>query len=325
MKDISIGSAETSGPGKARGWLKLADYPDGRPMQTPVAIVTGARDGPTLWIHACVHCNEYCGTKIVHGLLRALDPNALAGRIVALPALNITAFRRNQRMSPFEGYGGGDMNRAFPGVVDGSLTQQMAFQVYRELRAHADYLVDFHTAHTADVRWAIYAAINDEVAEPGAAIARAWGYHDTLAAPKGMLVGSAMMTAAGDGIPAFIVEAGGKFQAFDPEAVNDGVERFHNVLRALGMLEGAVTDHGEIANFADFAWVHAGRGGLFRPAVRCGDRLETGTVLGTYFNLYGEEDGEATSPQPGTVLAIHPGPIMVNGETLVHIGLKNAR
>ncbi len=325
MKDIRIGSAATAGAGKAHGWLQLADYPDGTPMQTPVAIVTGVRDGPTLWVHACVHGNEYCGTRIVHGLLRSLDPQALAGRVVALPALNITAFHRNQRMSPFEGYGGGDMNRAFPGVENGSLTQQMAFRVYRELRAHADVLVDFHTAHTSDVRWALYAAINDKVARAGEKIAEAWGYRDTLAAPAGMLAGSAMMTAAADGIPAFIVEAGGKFQAFEPETVTDAVERFRNVLRMLEMLEGAITDYGPIANFPDFAWIHATRGGLFRPSVRCGERLEVGTVLGTYFDMYGERSGTAESPHAGTVLAIHPGPMMLNGETLVHIGLDNAR
>jgi predicted deacylase len=325
MQDIRIGSAVTNGPGQAQGWLKLADNPDGSPMQTPVVIVTGSRPGPTVWVHACVHGNEYCGTKIVHALLRSLDPRSLAGRVVALPALNISAFNRNQRTSPFEGYGGGDMNRAFPGVEAGSLTQQMAFRVYRELKAHADVLVDFHTAHTADVRWAIYAAGTPEVAAQGEKIARAWGYRDTLAAPAGMLTGSALSTAAGDGIPAFIVECGGKFQAFDGAAVADGAKRFANVLRALGMLEGAVEDHGPIANFTDFAWVHAPRGGLFRPAVRCGERLERGTVLGTYFTLWGDADGDAISPHAGTVLAIHPGPIMVNGDTLVHIGLHNAR
>jgi predicted deacylase len=325
MQDIRIGSATTAGTGRATGWLKLADNPDGSPMQTPVVIATGARPGPTVWVHACVHGNEYCGTKIVHAMLRSIDPAALAGRIVALPALNISAFNRNQRMSPFEGYGGGDMNRAFPGVENGSLTQQMAFPVYRALKAHADVLIDFHTAHTADVAWAIYAAGTPEVAARGERIARAWGYRDTLAAPAGMLAGSALATAAADGIPAFIVECGGKFQAFDPAAVADGAERFRNVLRSLGMLAGAVTDHGPIANFRDFAWVHAPRGGLFRPAVRCGERLERGSVLGTYYTLWGDEDGVATSPHEGTVLAIHPGPIMVNGDTLVHIGLDSAR
>lgn len=319
MEDISIGSARTAGPGVATGWLKLADYPDGAPMATPVVIVTGGRPGKTLWLHACVHGNEYCGTFTIHEMLRRLDPAALAGRVVALPALNISAFHKNQRVSPFEGYGGSDMNRCFPGDATGGLTHQMAHAVWQELSAHADVLIDFHTAMTRDVRWALYAA-HESVAAAGEGIARAFGYRDTLATPPGMLTGSAMMTAGAQGIPAFIVEAGGKGQAFDRETVDDAAERLHNVMRHLGMLEGEVVDHGPIANFSTFAWVHATRGGLFRPAVRCGDRLEPGTILGHFTDITGEPDGTAESPYEGVVLAIHPGPIMTNGETLVHIG-----
>lgn len=322
MKDITIGDTAASGPGVVQGWLKLADYPDGTPMAAPVIIITGAKPGKTLWLHGCVHGNEYCGTYIIHALLRSLDPQKMAGRLIALPALNISAFHRNQRMSPYEGYGGGDMNRCFPGDESGALTRQMAFRVYSHLKQHADAFVDFHTAMTPDVRWALYANYEGEVGSGGRALAKAWGYRDTLAAPTDILAGSALMTAGADGIPAMIVEAGGKGSAFNEETVTDGAERLRNVMRELGILEGSVTDYGPIADFDSFAWVHAPRGGLFQPVVKCGDPLDIGTVLGRFTTVHGESDGEAVSPHKGTVLAIHPGPLMANGETLVHIGLN---
>lgn len=141
MEVIEIGSARSSGPGVAKGKLKVADLPDGLPMEIPVIIVRGARPGKTLWLHGCVHGNEYCGTFIIHELVRSLAPADLAGMVVALPILNITAFQKNQRMSPFEMYGGGDLNRCFPGQADGSLTQQIAHRVYLHLKRHANYLV----------------------------------------------------------------------------------------------------------------------------------------------------------------------------------------
>lgn len=321
MQAIEIGSAISREQGTVKGKLKVADFPDGLPMEVPVIIVRGARPGRTLWLHGCVHGNEYCGTFIIHELVRSLDPSAMAGNVIALPVLNLTAFHKNQRMSPFELYGGGDLNRCFPGLADGSLTQQIAYHVYRHLKRYADYLVDFHTAMTPDVRWALYAAFPGAVGEGGEGIARAFGFHSTLAASPDILGGSAMMTAAKDGIPAFIVEAGGKGPAFTRETVSDGAERLRNVLRHLGILAGEVRGYGTIANFARFAWVTAPRGGLFQPAVKCGDFLEAGTVLGHYFDLFGAPAGTAESPHPGTVLAIHPGPLMGNGETLVHIGL----
>ncbi len=321
MEEIRIGSASSKAPGVAKGKLTVADFPDGTPMEIPAIVVRGASPGQTLWLHGCVHGNEYCGTFIIHELIRSLDPAAMTGNIIALPMLNITAFHKNQRMSPFELYGGGDLNRCFPGQADGSLTQQIAYHVYRHLRQHANYLVDFHTAMTPDVRWALYANIPGEVGKAGEGIARAFGFHSTLAAPPDILAGSAMMTAAKDGIPAFIVEAGGKGPAFTMETVKDGAERLRNVLRHLGILPGEVRQYGKIANFSQFAWITAPRGGLFQPAVKCDDILQKGTIVGHYFDLYGEATGVAESPHPGTVLAIHPGPLMGNGETLVHIGL----
>ena len=92
-------------------------------------------------------------------------------------------------------------------------------------------------------------------------------------------------------------------------------------MRQIGMLTGTVAQHGPLTYFSNFAWVRAVQGGLFQRAVQCGERLKAGTVLGHYYDLWGQPTGEALSPQAGVVLAIHPGPIMARGETLVHIGL----
>ena len=94
-----------------------------------------------------------------------------------------------------------------------------------------------------------------------------------------------MMVAAKDGIPAFIVEAGGKGPAFTPETVTDGAERLRNVMRHLGMLSGKVADYGKMWNFSNFAWVHSTQGGLFQRAVKCGDHIAVGSVIGHYFDM----------------------------------------
>ncbi len=321
METIEIGTAVSKGEGVTKGFLKVGELPDGQAMRIPVAILRGSQSGPVLWLHGCVHGNEYCGTFIIHELLRSLKPQDIAGTVVALPILNVTAFEKNQRMSPFEGYNGGDLNRCFPGKPTGTLTEQIAHAVYAPLRKHADYLVDFHTAMTEDVRWALFANVPGDVGKQGEGIARAFGFRSTLPAPPDILGGSAMMTAAKDGIPAFIVEAGGKGPAFSEELVKDGAERLRNVMRHLGMLRGAVTDYGKQWHFSNFAWVHATQGGLFQRTARCGDRVEKGTVIGHYQDLHGRPSGEARAPEPGIVLAIHPGPVMSTGETLVHIGL----
>ena len=321
MDEIRVGTAVSTAPGVSTGNLRTGDMPDGAPIAIPVAILRGEADGPTLWLHGCVHGDELCGTYIIHETLRTVNPADLKGTIVALPMLNVTASQKIQRMSPFEMFGNGDLNRNFPGDPDGLTTQQMAYHIYQPLRQYADYLIDFHTALTVDVRWALYANAAGETGRKAAGVARAWGYKSTLPAPLDILGGSALMTAAKDGIPSFIVEAGGTGAAFDRDTVEDGAERLRNVMRHLGMLKGEVTDYGPQYDFSNFAWINSTRGGLFENYVKCGDRLEVGTKLGRYFDAFGDVVEEPESPYAGIVLAINNGPVMPTGVVLVHIGL----
>lgn len=321
MDTIEVGTAVSTAPGLVTGELHTGDMPDGEPITIPVMILRGERNGPTLWLQACIHGDEFCGTFIVHELMRGLDAAALAGTVIALPVLQVTGFQQRQRMSPFEGFGGGDLNRCFPGKADGSLTEQIAHAIYGPLKRYADCLIDLHTAMTRDVRWALYSNAEGGVGDLAEGIARAFGYKSTLPTPTDILGGSAMMTAARDGIPGFIVECGGFNAAFDDDAVMDAAERLRNVLRHLGMLEGTVRDHGPLYYFSNFAWVCATRGGLFEPAVRCGERLEEGTPLGRICDVFGDVVEIARSPHAGIVLAINSGPVMPTGDVLVHIGL----
>jgi predicted deacylase len=318
---MRVGTAEAAGAGVARGELRVGETPDGAEVSIPVAIVRGAGEGPVLWLHGCVHGDEYCGAFVIHELLRTVDPTQLAGVVVALPMLNITGSHRGQRMSPFATFGHGDLNRCFPGTPDGAFTDQMAHAIYTELRRWADYLIDFHTALTPDTRWALFASPPGEVGRKSEGLARAFGLKSTLPAPMEILGGSAMIAAARDGIPSLIVEMGGIVAAFERETVLEGAGRLRNVLRHLGMLAETPTEHGPLTYFSNFAWVNATRGGLFEPAVQCGQRLDKGARVGCYISAHGDIVEEVASPHAGIVLAINPGPAMATGEVLVHIGL----
>lgn len=321
MKPIRIGTVSLRGAGTAKGMLKVAELPDGYPVEIPVLAVRGRQAGPTIWLNGCVHGNEYCGAYILHSFMRSLDPQTLKGTAIALPVLSLSGFLRHQRMSPFEGFHGGDLNRCFPGDPEGSLTEQMAHQIYRHLKEHADYLVDMHTAVTPETRWSLFAPPSGPVGRKAEAMSRAFGYVHTLPTPLDILGGSSLIVAAKAGIPGLIVEAGGFDAGFSPETVADGAERLRNVLRKLGMLPGAVTDYGKMTHFSNFAWVKSTRGGLFQRAVKCGDRLKKGTIVGRYYDVFGELLEEKKSPHAGIVLAVNGGPVIANGDILVHIGL----
>lgn len=325
MAAITVGTATAERPGRVDGVLRIGAYPDGGPIETPVIVLRGASEGPVLWMHACVHGNEYCGTYNIHEFLRSLDPDQVKGAVIALPALNISAFRMRQRSSPFEQFNNTDMNRCFPGNPNGGMTEQMAYAVFSELKKHATHFMDFHTAYTADTRWALYPDSGGEVSRVSRIMADAFGYEHTLPTPAHTLYSSALMSAGREGIPGFLVEAGGMGANFSRETVLDVAERLRNLGRAIGLLQGPVTDYGGLTTFSDFFWATAPRGGLFRANVRCGEAIQQGERIGTYYDVFGDEDGEATAPRSGIVLAIHTGPIIPQGDVLIHIGLDPSR
>jgi predicted deacylase len=179
-----------------------------------------------------------------------------------------------------------------------------------------------HTALTPDTRWALFAPADGPAGAKAEAMARAFGYANTLPAPLTILPGSSLIEAAKAGIPGLIIEAGGLGPSFSMDTVAEVADRLHNVVRAFGMLQGEVEQHGPMTFFSNFAWVTATRGGIFRRRVKCGDAVERGDVVGHFTDVFGDAKEEAHAPADGIVLATGAGPLMSTGDIIVHIGLN---
>ena len=80
--------------------------------------------------------------------------------------------------------------------------------------------------------------------------------------------------------------------------------------------------YGKLTTFSNFHWATSPHGGIFRPTVKCGNTVAEGEPIGSYYDLFGDERVVARAPASGIVLAIHPGPIIPQGDVLIHIGLN---
>ncbi len=58
-----------------------------------VVTVTGATPGPVLLVNAGVHGGEYPAIEAVIRLGKTLDPQTIAGTVILMPVLNVTASR----------------------------------------------------------------------------------------------------------------------------------------------------------------------------------------------------------------------------------------
>ena len=114
--------------GRQVGYLYLPQSPHSDAwgaIPIPIAVLNGG-PGPTVLLTGGNHGDEYEGPITLGRLIRELDPAALQGRLIILPALNTPAVLAGQRLSPIDGK---NFNRAFPGNPEGSATEQIAYYV----------------------------------------------------------------------------------------------------------------------------------------------------------------------------------------------------
>ncbi|MFU0504358.1 N(2)-acetyl-L-2,4-diaminobutanoate deacetylase DoeB [Pseudaminobacter sp. NGMCC 1.201702] len=110
-------------------------------VMIPICVIRNG-SGPTALLTGGNHGDEYEGPLALYELARTLDPRSVTGTVIIVPAMNYPAFRAGTRTSPIDK---GNMNRAFPGRPDGTVTEKIADYFQRALLPRADLVLDFHS------------------------------------------------------------------------------------------------------------------------------------------------------------------------------------
>ena len=110
---ITVGSASAEKGEKGKGYLKVGQLAVHTQIQTPVLIVHGREDGPTLWLNGAVHGDELNGFMAIRQLVGALDPKELKGVLIATPLCNPLAVQWRNRFGPYDQL---DLDQEFPGI-----------------------------------------------------------------------------------------------------------------------------------------------------------------------------------------------------------------
>lgn len=134
--------------GKRAGHLCVTHSDDALAFSTilsPLAVIRGAADGPTVLLCAGNHGDEYEGQLLLRRLFERVQAQDIRGRIILAPALNMPAVLAQSRVSPLDG---GNLNRSFPGDAFGGPTQDIAGFVATQLLPLADLAIDIHSGGT---------------------------------------------------------------------------------------------------------------------------------------------------------------------------------
>ena len=110
-------------------------------LRVPITVIKSGT-GPTVLLTGGNHGDEYEGPIALMKLIRSLESEQIAGRVIVIPALNYPAVLAGTRLSPIDGV---NMNRAFPGRRDGTVSQMIAHFVRTRILPLADVVVDMHS------------------------------------------------------------------------------------------------------------------------------------------------------------------------------------
>jgi predicted deacylase len=106
----------------------------------PITVVANG-SGPTVLALGGNHGDEYEGPVTLMKLARSVQPADVNGRLIIIPALNLPAVMAGTRLSPIDGV---NLNRAFPGKYNDSVTGLIAHYLTNVLFPLADIVMDLH-------------------------------------------------------------------------------------------------------------------------------------------------------------------------------------
>ncbi|MGJ3241890.1 MAG: succinylglutamate desuccinylase/aspartoacylase family protein [Opitutales bacterium] len=296
--------------------IKISETYTGAPIEIPVRVITGRDPGPTLFVTAAVHGDEVNGVGIVHDLMFARPPRLRNGALIMVPVVNCFGFESHERYLPDRR----DLNRSFPGNVDGSLASRLAATVMSEVVARSDYGIDLHSAATQRTNFPNVRADLDLGGTRR--LARAFGAA-LIVDGKGP-TGSLRREACKAGCPTIILEAGepGKIE---PSVLEIGVRGVRNVLIDLGMIDGTRTTPPFQTYIRKTLWVRSPGAGLLKFHIGPGDFLEAGEAIATLSPILGSDTQTLHAPDNAIVLSVATLPAVKPGEPVCLLAFPTRR
>lgn len=311
-ESIRIGNQAVSPGRRAIVDLPVADLYTHTRLTMPVHIVNGRRPGPTLFLTGALHGDELNGVEIIKQVLKLAGLKRLRGCILAVPIVNIFGFINRSRYLPDRR----DLNRSFPGREKGSIAARLAHLVATEIVANADFGIDLHTGAVDRTN---LPQIRADLSNPKVlALAKSFG--TPVIIDSTLRDGSLREYAAEKGVPMLLYE-GGEALRFDELSIRAGVRGIIRVLRELGMLAQRTRRRAPIepvrANTT--SWVRAPSSGIIKTACRLGERVESGDLLATIGDPFGEIEIAVPASESGLVIGRSTSPLVHEGDALFHI------
>ncbi|MFT6698927.1 MAG: putative deacylase [Porticoccaceae bacterium] len=293
--------------------LEVAKLHTRTTVKVPVIIERSLNPGPVVLLLAGIHGDETNGVGIIREIIDLGINKPKNGTIICIPVFNIFGYLIQTREFP----DGRDLNRMFPGTLNGSLASQFAYQFTKEIAPFVDYVIDFHTGggerdNIAQIRCSKHDEKTLELAKV---------FNPPMIVFSHNITKSLRDTLHKMGKTVLLFE-GGKSKELNPTIINEGVNGTKNVLIHLGVIEGEITVR-ETPIFVEKAkWLRASHSGMFKIRVANGSFVKKREVLGVIQDPFGEFKKKIYAPFNCHIFCINKTPIVNKGDALFHLSLE---
>lgn len=288
-------------------------------VDVPIIIERSKKPGPTVLFTAGIHGDEVNGVEIVRQLIAKGINKPKCGTIICIPVINIFGFINLKREFP----DGRDLNRVFPGTVDGSLASRVAHKLIHEIILNVDFIMDFHTGGSGRFNAPQLRIIKED--KQLSSFAKIFGAPFVLYSKN--INKSFRNTCYKLGKPILLFEGGKSFH-IDDIVTNYGVNGAKRVLHHLGMLNAklnASKPKKDSVFINESRWLRANYSGMFRASITIGSLVKKGDVIGNITDPYGKFNQFVKAPNSGYIINVNESPIVYQGDALFHISTKLKR
>jgi len=287
------------------------------PMDLPIRVIRGKKDGPTIFISAAIHGDELNGIEIIRRFRKLNILKRLKGTIVLIPIVNIYGVMTLSRYMPDRR----DLNRSFPGTKKGSLASRVAKVFFDEIVSKCDFGIDLHTAaiHKSNLPQ-IRTNLDNEFTYNLAKI-----FEAPIVLHSELRDGSLRAEAQEKEIPVLLYEAGEALR-FDETSIRIGVKGIVNVLRELDMLP-VVNRQKKYRNpiiARSSQWIRSTESGVIRTIKALGDTVKEEEIIAYVDEPLGDDSFEIRATFDGVIIGKSEIPLIQEGDAVFHIAkLKN--
>lgn len=285
---------------------------EGLSMPTPVLVVNGAKDGPTVCLTAAIHGDELNGIEVVRRVLYGLNPKELTGAVIGVPIVNLQGFRRGSRYLTDRR----DLNRYFPGNPEGSSGARIAHSFFNSVISHCNVLVDLHTGSFDRIN---LPQVRADLRDPGSA-RLTQNFGATVVLHSTGAEGTLRRAATEYGIPAVTLEAGGPMR-LEEASVSHGVAAIRTLLNSMGMIKKFSFWGKPEPVYYQSSWIRVNHGGILFSNVDLGQKVKSGDVLGTVTDPITNVRHSIISSHDGRVIGMALNQVMLPGYAAYHIGI----